>query len=100
MATTTGNKAVPASAAAIKIEAKAALASKKAQEKPPPAPPMTEEELNMLESPSKESVRWTPEEDEMLRAAVALYKGKNWKKFLIASVQKDRCSACSTGETS
>ena len=101
MATTTGNKAVPASAAAIKIEAKAALASKKAHEKPPPAPPMTEEELNMLESPSKESVRWTPEEDEMLRAAVALYKGKNWKKFLIASVQKrPRCSACSTGETS
>lgn len=30
-------------------------------------------------SDGKES-RWTPEEDEMLRAAVQLYKGKNWKK--------------------
>ena len=79
MSTTTGNKAVPASTAA-KVGTKI-VASKKAQEKPPPAPPMTEEELNMLESPSKESVRWTPEEDEMLRAAVALYKGKNWKKI-------------------
>ena len=36
--------------------------------------------LEFPESPTKESVRWTPEEDEMLRAAVALYKGKNWKK--------------------
>ena len=54
---------------------------KKKYENPPPPPPMTEEEINMLESPSKESVRWTPEEDEMLRAAVALYKGKNWKKI-------------------
>ena len=37
--------------------------------------------LEFPESPTKESVRWTPEEDEMLRAAVALYKGKNWKKI-------------------
>ena len=78
MSTTTGNKAVPASTTPVGTKI---VASKKAQEKPPPAPPMTEEELNMLESPSKESVRWTPEEDEMLRAAVALYKGKNWKKI-------------------
>ena len=37
--------------------------------------------LEYPDSPTKESVRWTPEEDEMLRAAVALYKGKNWKKI-------------------
>ena len=39
--------------------------------------------LEYPDSPTKESVRWTPEEDEMLRAAVALYKGKNWKKIFV-----------------
>eukprot|EP00943_MAST-04B_sp_MAST-4B-sp1_P005047 g5047.t1 len=70
---------ISTNASTIKSNSKVVQNAK--QEKPPPPPPMTEEEISMLESPSKESVRWTPEEDEMLRAAVALYKGKNWKKI-------------------
>ncbi|XP_016546938.2 LOW QUALITY PROTEIN: transcription factor MYB3R-1 [Capsicum annuum] len=38
--------------------------------------------------PKRRSVKWTPEEDEILRQAVQQFKGKSWKK--IAECFKDR----------
>ncbi|KAK9683723.1 hypothetical protein RND81_10G160700 [Saponaria officinalis] len=68
---------------------------------PPPAPPPTVNGSNnafprarpmhgRMSGPTRRSTRgqWTPEEDEILRAAVQRFKGKNWKK--IAECFKDR----------
>ncbi|KAK9699866.1 hypothetical protein RND81_08G200400 [Saponaria officinalis] len=68
---------------------------------PPPAPTATVSGSNnafpqarpmhgRISGPTRRSTRgqWTPEEDEILRAAVQRFKGKNWKK--IAESFKDR----------
>ncbi|KAL9227299.1 hypothetical protein vseg_003004 [Gypsophila vaccaria] len=68
---------------------------------PPPAPSATVSGSNnafpqarpmhgRISGPTRRSTRgqWTPEEDEILRAAVHRFKGKNWKK--IAESFKDR----------